>query len=722
MEIKQYQSNSNQEIAQQKKYDKEKLNVDKIRSISQLIYQYKLSHPELYFFKDKPDKKKKVNKKTLQQGDFNSKSVRLLNIDPMHVNQQISNLDGRPFKAKIDFTHKYKGKIILTNRQDKEQEKQAVLLRKLTKVRMSVQDKPLKDFNNLNKMDMLRDEANSSMLTNYFDDIRSPIEEVNDEGNYNSNHSARSLIKIDVKDDDFKLPKINPEVRRSIQFTQYFSPSQKQQEMDSLQESPIKSQKATQKKFLLNQPSANNNHRLGKIGNGVKFKVRSLIKNCLKLEQNSSREKIEIHNIKDKTLQDYENIQDFATYKQECWYDERSLDEQQNNHIELSEDPNFIKFKSSNLITRQCIANMSQIDKTFENHRRQEKCQVNFKSIQEFNEECVKDFKEHQRQIISKVNMGGHGGLNILPQKRWNVYRQDNRQKVEDDEKLLHQAREEHYRNQSISNLNEQVKVLKTQNTNNDGRVSNQGNEEQKVAHSQKQKEELTDNEIYQRARKQLRAKEKGDKKMIESELMGKIDDSQHVNLFKQEQIDIMLRQKQIEKSGEVQGKEDYLKRSGNLGDLFKDRHRPWYVKQQIQTDDQSNAADIAANQPKYDKSFEQFMIKEQIKQFKSNQGDYCQVLELDINKKFDGANAQIQDKDQECDSISSSSSSQKKSKKKDKKKTDKKRDKKEKKKLKKEKKRQDKLKLEQLREERLKREEIERKRVEQLLRQNNKL
>lgn len=25
--------------------------------------------------------------------------------------------------------------------------------------------------------------------------------------------------------------------------------------------------------------------------------------------------------------------------------------------------------------------------------------------------------------------MGGHGGLNILPQKRWNVYRYDNREK-----------------------------------------------------------------------------------------------------------------------------------------------------------------------------------------------------------------------------------------------------------------------------------------------------
>lgn len=33
--------------------------------------------------------------------------------------------------------------------------------------------------------------------------------------------------------------------------------------------------------------------------------------------------------------------------------------------------------------------------------------------------------------------MGGHGGLNILPQKKWNVYNWDNRIKVEKNEKLV---------------------------------------------------------------------------------------------------------------------------------------------------------------------------------------------------------------------------------------------------------------------------------------------
>uniref|UniRef100_A0A5B7C237 CBF1-interacting co-repressor CIR N-terminal domain-containing protein n=1 Tax=Davidia involucrata TaxID=16924 RepID=A0A5B7C237_DAVIN len=37
--------------------------------------------------------------------------------------------------------------------------------------------------------------------------------------------------------------------------------------------------------------------------------------------------------------------------------------------------------------------------------------------------------------------MGGHGGLNILPQKRWNVYNYDNREKVRKDEEAA--AKEE---------------------------------------------------------------------------------------------------------------------------------------------------------------------------------------------------------------------------------------------------------------------------------------
>ncbi|KAB1217023.1 hypothetical protein CJ030_MR2G005625 [Morella rubra] len=44
--------------------------------------------------------------------------------------------------------------------------------------------------------------------------------------------------------------------------------------------------------------------------------------------------------------------------------------------------------------------------------------------------------------------MGGHGGLNILPQKRWNVYNYENREKVRQDEEAA--AKEEQLKREQV--------------------------------------------------------------------------------------------------------------------------------------------------------------------------------------------------------------------------------------------------------------------------------
>lgn len=44
--------------------------------------------------------------------------------------------------------------------------------------------------------------------------------------------------------------------------------------------------------------------------------------------------------------------------------------------------------------------------------------------------------------------MGGHGGLNILPQKRWNVYNYENREKVKRDEEAA--AKEEQLKREQV--------------------------------------------------------------------------------------------------------------------------------------------------------------------------------------------------------------------------------------------------------------------------------
>ena len=55
---------------------------------------------------------------------------------------------------------------------------------------------------------------------------------------------------------------------------------------------------------------------------------------------------------------------------------------------------------------------------------------------------------------------------------------------------------------------------------------------------------------MYKRAKKEIKGRELGDKKMIEHELVHAAqDDRQHVNLFRQEQIGEMIREKRLKET-----------------------------------------------------------------------------------------------------------------------------------------------------------------------------
>lgn len=67
--------------------------------------------------------------------------------------------------------------------------------------------------------------------------------------------------------------------------------------------------------------------------------------------------------------------------------------------------------------------------------------------------------------------MGGRGGLNILPQKKWNVYNWDNRIKVMENEKVVNKEIEKHAKRKKDKRLEDIVKSLK--NKDKDNKISN---------------------------------------------------------------------------------------------------------------------------------------------------------------------------------------------------------------------------------------------------------
>lgn len=70
--------------------------------------------------------------------------------------------------------------------------------------------------------------------------------------------------------------------------------------------------------------------------------------------------------------------------------------------------------------------------------------------------------------------MGGHGGLNILPQKRWNVYNFDNREKVRKDEEEAAEKERENAEEQRQRDGEARLRLLRSRARQREGTLESQ--------------------------------------------------------------------------------------------------------------------------------------------------------------------------------------------------------------------------------------------------------
>ncbi|KNA13514.1 hypothetical protein SOVF_116180 [Spinacia oleracea] len=179
--------------------------------------------------------------------------------------------------------------------------------------------------------------------------------------------------------------------------------------------------------------------------------------------------------------------------------------------------------------------------------------------------------------------MGGHGGLNILPQKKWNVYNFDNREKVRKDEEDA--AREEQLkRDQSRKRDSElRLNILKNKNkTTSEASIS--------VVESKSiVKSKSVASHYVVESKSAVEPKLEASESVIESKLES---ESRHINLFdgikifdpvevvgkkKEEDEDEGKKRKKKKEEVRVVGPEDEVYRLG-YGVAGKGVKAPWYT------------------------------------------------------------------------------------------------------------------------------------------------
>ncbi|CAD8180290.1 unnamed protein product [Paramecium pentaurelia] len=196
--------------------------------------------------------------------------------------------------------------------------------------------------------------------------------------------------------------------------------------------------------------------------------------------------------------------------------------------------------------------------------------------------------------------MGGHGGLNILPQKKWNVYNMENRNIVERDKRKERERIQKEQRKEHKEQAGNRIQKLK----------------QQRRAASHTPSRSVSESHSRSRSRSQSQKKQGSSK--INNELREILEAKQHINLFKEEEQ--YLLQKENNQAKIELEKEFFKDKPFDLSTKFLGQYeqiKPWYIQQR---------------QDQHQTQLQQ-KVKQQLQHFKEKQDNYYQIL--DLSKKY---------------------------------------------------------------------------------------
>lgn len=168
--------------------------------------------------------------------------------------------------------------------------------------------------------------------------------------------------------------------------------------------------------------------------------------------------------------------------------------------------------------------------------------------------------------------MGGHGGLNILPQKKWNVYNWDNRIKVEQNEKLVAEEIKRRNKVKTEKRLIDKVNSIKTNTKFTESKILSNGD-------NNILNDRISNEDDYRK-----------EKNQIYKEIMERRNMEKRLNVDLQlEKLNEPMKQKQnLQLFDDEKKMNKYIEEEGKLekerGTTFKDslkniELKPWYVK-----------------------------------------------------------------------------------------------------------------------------------------------